>query len=276
MVIQVLMYVHMYVLPFKYQLFFVKRRLSSHLCRSPHLHITRLSSSSLCALLEAVTMAMDTPFGSLDGAPLFTQFAITQTEKLAEFIEEFEKEDKPVPEYLTAGIVELAFHLQRFRPDDDIQLFLVPGMDPEEIVYNNLEVAWWLSACLYFYNRLVDTFNDNVPFSVDTILMCLLRAEEIKTMMEPDVLRRRDPVTFPAFVAACNTSFRQSWIYWWRSVLQYDNDTVISQWLTIKLVWAIKQSRVADVNFSWVEILRGIDREASTISAQYESLGFYS
>ncbi|KAJ5686780.1 hypothetical protein N7536_009399 [Penicillium majusculum] len=220
-------------------------------------------------------MAMDTPFGSLDGAPIFTQFAITQTEKLAEFIDEFDKANKPVPGYLTAGIGELASHLQRFRPDDGIQLFLAPGMDPEEIVYNNLEVAWWLSACLYFYNRLTDTFDDNVPFSVNTILMCLLRAEEIKTMIEPDVSRRRNPVTFPAFVAACNASFRQSWVYWWRSVQKYYHLTAGSQWLTIKLVWAIKQSMAAGVNLSWVDILRGTDEDKPALSVQYELLGFY-
>ncbi|KAJ5195883.1 hypothetical protein N7449_006362 [Penicillium cf. viridicatum] len=221
-------------------------------------------------------MAFDTPFGSLEGATLLTQFAITQTEKLAEAIEGYERAGRPVPEYLTAGIDQLASHLQEFRPDDDIELFLGPGMDPEEIVYNNLEVAWYVSACLYFYNRLINIFNDDIPFSVNTILMCLLRAEEIKTMIEPDVLRRRDPVTFPAFVAACNASNRNPWVYWWRSIQQYDHYITGAQWLAIKLVWDIKgYAAESEPDLSWVEILQGLSNVEVRLSTQYRLLGFY-
>lgn len=221
-------------------------------------------------------MAIDKPFGSLEGAPLLTQFAITQTEKLAETIERYEKDDLPVPEHLTASISQLSSHLEEFQPDNDIELFLGPGMDPEQIVYNNLEVAWYVSACLYFYNRLDNTFIDDVPFFVNTILMCLLRAEEIKTLVEPDVLRRRVPITFPAFVASCNATKRDPWVGLWNTIQQYENDVANSQWMTVQHLWDLmRYTAESGVDLTWVELMRGLGEAEVRLSTQYVLLEFY-
>ncbi|KOS43070.1 hypothetical protein ACN38_g6034 [Penicillium nordicum] len=111
-------------------------------------------------------MTMDKPFGSLDGAPIVTKFAITETEKLAEIIEQYKLNNRPVPEYCIEDIKQLASLLQQSQPDDNLQLSLNHGLDPEEIVNNNLEIAWYLSAWLYFYNRLAKFSDDDAPLSM--------------------------------------------------------------------------------------------------------------
>ncbi|CAI7633436.1 unnamed protein product [Penicillium glandicola] len=204
-------------------------------------------------------MPLNAPFGSLDGATALTQFAITQTENLAEEIEEYELYNIPLPEHLSAGIGSLSTQLQSFRPDDDIQLFLRPGMDAQEIIYNNLEMAWYLSTLVYFHNRINELFLEDVYAVADAILMCLLRAEEFKAEVELELMYRDEPVTFPAFVASCNAIDRESWAYWWRWIQEYDLPNIKAQWEVIQVIWEImdETQEVGEADLSWVEIMQG-------------------
>ncbi|CAG8903484.1 unnamed protein product [Penicillium egyptiacum] len=220
-------------------------------------------------------MPMNSPFGSLDGATHLTLFAITQTDKLAEAIERYELLKAPLPERFIAGIDSLSSHLQTFRPDDDIPLFLDSGLGAQEIIHNNLEVAWYLSACIYFHNRINNSFVDDVSFAVNAILMCLLRAEEIKAQLEPDFMYRDYPVTFPAFVASCNAIDRYPWACWWLTIQGYGIRDVRSQWRVIQRLWELIDvtHEPGEVDFSWLEIMQGPHR--LPLSAVFETLGFY-
>ncbi|KAJ5813028.1 hypothetical protein N7447_010051 [Penicillium robsamsonii] len=220
-------------------------------------------------------MSLNSPFGSLDGAPALTLFAIIQTENLAEAIEEHELQNSALPEHLSAGMVSLSAHLQNFRPDDEIPLFVNPDMDKHDIIYNNLEVAWYLAAGIYFHNRINNTFIDDVSFAVDGILMCLLRAEEIKAQVEPDLMYRDDPVTFPAFVASLNAIDREPWVCLWEAMQEYGLPRVNAQWQVIQIVWDIMDltQEIGEVNLSWVDIMQG--REARHLSNVFQELGFY-
>ncbi|KAJ5356885.1 hypothetical protein N7517_011494 [Penicillium concentricum] len=220
-------------------------------------------------------MPLHSPFGSLDGATALTLFAITQTENLAETIEEHELQNAPVPANLSAGIASLSAHLQNFGPDYDIPLFVNPDMDKQDIIYNNLEVAWYIAAGMYFHNRIDNTFIDDMSFAVNGILMCLLRAEEIKAQVEPDVMYRDDPVTFPAFVASLNAIDRDPWVRWWDAVQRYGFPNVKAQWEVIQIVWDIMDSmqEIRGVDLIWVDVMKG--REARRLSTVFEELDFY-
>lgn len=222
-------------------------------------------------------MPLNRPFGALDGSAHLTQFAIVQTEKLAEAIEDYELANIPLPELLLAAIDSLSSQLQNFGPADDIPLFLDSGLGPQAIIDNNLEVAWHLSACVYFHNRINNSFINDVSFAVNTILMCLLRTEELKTLVEPDLMYRDEPATFPAFVASCNAVDRRPWMYWWRWVQQYDLLNVNATWMTIKVIWQIMDETQVDgePDLSWVEILQGPAAVPMHLSTVFEAFGFY-
>jgi arginine metabolism regulation protein II len=219
-------------------------------------------------------MPRNTPFGSLDGAPALTVFAITQIENLAEAIDESEMNNVPLSEYISEGIALLSSQLQEFRPDDNIPLFLSPEMDKQEIINNNLEVAWYLSTCIYYHNRINNTFIVDITFAVNGVLMCLLRAEEIKAQLQPELEHRDDPVTFPAFVACCNAVDRQHWASWWQAMQEYDSPKLRAQWKAIRIIWYVMDvtQEVGEVDLSWVDIMEG--RDASLLSTRFEELGF--
>ncbi|EKV15859.1 fungal-specific transcription factor domain-containing protein [Penicillium digitatum] len=221
-------------------------------------------------------MPFEKPFGSLTGATHLTRFAITQTEKLAEAIESYEPDNLPVPEYLTAGIAQLSKHLQLIQPKEGIPLSLQAGIDAEDILFNNFEVAWFLSAYVYYHNRLLKIFDDDLVVAVDEILACMLRAEEIKALLQPDLIHRSDPITFPAFVAACNATNRQPWIELWRSMQHYGLPNVESQWTTIKTIWNILDDTKAlgGTDLNWVTILQGPDEIPLSLPTLYERFCF--
>ena len=220
-------------------------------------------------------MPFPKPFGSMDGATHLTQFAIAQTEKLAAAIESYEYKKIPVPEHLTAGINQLSTHLQTFQPGYDIPLVFNTGDDPKEIMHNNLELAWYLSANVYFHNRLLNIFDNDLRPTVEDILECLHRAEEIKMKLQPDLLCRDLPVTFPAFVASCNAIDRRPWKYFWRSMQQYDCPNISAQWGVVKEIWEFLDDfrAVGAKNLSWVDLMQVSETMPFRLSDLHESVG---
>lgn len=220
-------------------------------------------------------MPLRLPFGVLNYITHFTELAIKKIEDLAETIEEHNMDGHILPEHLIEDINCLTSHLQTFRPDDNIPIFLGPGMEVQQIISNNLEVAWYLSACLYFHNRINHIFVDDTSIPVDAILMCLLHAEELKALVAPEVMHRDPPITFPAFVGPCNSKDCQLWASLWRSLQKYDLPNVTAQWTAVQDIWnLIDETREeGKEDLSWVDVMRRPD--GLSLRHFFERRGFY-
>ncbi|KGO67734.1 Protein of unknown function DUF3468 [Penicillium italicum] len=207
-------------------------------------------------------MPFKSPFGSLAGITPTTLQAITKTEELAETIEAYEWDNLPVPKEHTRSITQLSNQLQEFQPADDMELNFYPGLDARRIINNNLEVAWYLAACIYFHNRLLKTFNDDIPINMGKMLKCLFRAEEIKEWLEPDLMKRDAPVIFPAFLGACNSSDRDSWFALWSLMQEYEHLNITGKWMAVKAIW----NEMDKEKKSWVGVVKVSDENPLRLS----------
>ncbi|KAJ5952843.1 uncharacterized protein N7479_011256 [Penicillium vulpinum] len=221
-------------------------------------------------------MSFPTPFGPLDGVAPLLVFAMTQTECLAGAINRYESHNVPLPEHISSAMNALSHHLLLLRPADGLPIVPAHGLDKQQVIENNLEIAWYLAANILFHNRINNISNEGVAVAVDEVSMCLLRAESFKEDLQPEVILRNYPATFPAFVAACNAIYdREAWECWWTAMQRYNCPKIRAQWMVIQMIWKFTDElrEAEEYDLSWVEILQGSG--SKSLWTLFEELGFY-
>ncbi|KAJ5526200.1 hypothetical protein N7494_012850 [Penicillium frequentans] len=99
------------------------------------------------------------------------------------------------------------------------------------------------SAVLIFYHRAIENHHLIDPqLEVLTVWENLTIAEQNK---EHDMQKQRygAPMSWPAFIAACEAVDRQPWAEWWEKVQRYNLGNFRRQWDIIQEVWGIMDSQ---------------------------------
>lgn len=124
------------------------------------------------------------------------------------------------------------------------------------------QVRAFHSALLIYYRRTV-LDGDGVIVDLDVeaeasaVWENLTAAEDLKDAYMGGV-KRTAPMSWPAFIATCETRNREPWVRWWTRVEGYGLGNFSRQWRAIQEVWHVK-----DVNVnvdSWRDALRRIGR----------------
>lgn len=110
------------------------------------------------------------------------------------------------------------------------------------------------SAMAIFYYRTIGTGSTvNMENHVQIIWENLKLAEDLKEeYLHGD--KRSAPMSWPAFIAACEASDREPWVKWWERVQIYGLGNFTRQWRTIQEVWSLMDDY--DEVGSWREALR--------------------
>ncbi|KAJ5691998.1 hypothetical protein N7462_001421 [Penicillium macrosclerotiorum] len=109
------------------------------------------------------------------------------------------------------------------------------------------------SAVLIYYYRTVKLENHaDMEKEVNKIWTNLKAAEDLKDQYLGGE-KRTAPMSWPAFIAACESCDRKPWIYWWERVQGYKIGNFRRQWIIIQQLWEImdKEDSVAH----WKEAL---------------------
>lgn len=118
------------------------------------------------------------------------------------------------------------------------------------------------SALLIYYRRTVidgDGFvvDVDVEAEASAVWENLTAAEDLKDAYMGGV-KRTAPMSWPAFIATCETRNREPWVRWWTRVEGYGLGNFSRQWRVIQEVWHVTD---VDGNVdSWREALRRIGR----------------
>lgn len=110
------------------------------------------------------------------------------------------------------------------------------------------------SAVLIFYFRTIEHYNPiNLEDEVGFIWKNLTTAEDLKDdFMHGE--KRAAPMSWPAFIAACEAADRESWAEWWTRVQGYRVGNFAKQWRVIQLLWNIMDTD--ETSKSWVDALK--------------------
>lgn len=110
------------------------------------------------------------------------------------------------------------------------------------------------SAVLIFYFRTIEKHNSiDLGEEVQTVWENLTAAEDLKDQVMGGE-KRAAPMSWPAFIAACEASDRQPWVEWWVRIQGYRLGNFTRQWKIIQELWGIMD---ADENVTtWREALK--------------------
>ncbi|RJE19123.1 hypothetical protein PHISCL_08537 [Aspergillus sclerotialis] len=110
------------------------------------------------------------------------------------------------------------------------------------------------SAVLIFYYRTIEYYNPiNLEDEVSFIWKNLTTAEDLKDdFMHGE--KRAAPMSWPAFIAACEATDRESWAEWWTRVQGYRVGNFAKQWRVIQRLWNIMDND--ETSKSWVDALK--------------------
>lgn len=121
-----------------------------------------------------------------------------------------------------------------------------------EIVHCQAQAFY--SAILILYYRTIEMYPSIDPErKAHVVLMHLRRAEEIKRGNTQRNMYAA-PMSWPAFIAACEARNRDSWIEWWEMVQDYNLGNFRRQWRIIREVWAMMGG--GGVGICWRDALR--------------------
>ncbi|RMJ23373.1 Pfam:DUF3468 [Aspergillus sp. HF37] len=94
------------------------------------------------------------------------------------------------------------------------------------------------SAVLIFYFRTIESHPINLGGEVRTVWENLTDAENLKDEIMGGE-KRAAPMSWPAFIAACEATDRQAWVEWWTRVQGYRVGNFARQWRVVQELWNI-------------------------------------
>jgi len=161
--------------------------------------------------------------------------------------------DKNVPLFLLKECTEIGYEIATWN----IQSEIIHLMGPEEYTMREIvccQARAFHSAIAIFYYRTIGAGHSvNMEHYVQIVWENLKRGEDLKEeSVNGD--KRSAPMSWPAFIAACEASNRDPWVKWWERVQIYALGNFTRQWRTIQEVWSIMDGN-ENVS-SWREALR--------------------
>lgn len=110
------------------------------------------------------------------------------------------------------------------------------------------------SAVLIFYCRTVESDSPiEVQTEVCSVWENLTTAEDLKDLYMGGE-KRIAPMSWPAFIAACEASHRTPWVEWWTRVQDYSLGNFRRQWTVVQELWDIMDKD--EGVFNWREALK--------------------
>lgn len=193
----------------------------------------------------------------IDGSPLFDQtphfrsdersieyiYGITPTlgnllEKtcqIAEFLAVYKDQD--IPAALLDSVETLGDELSTWSIETEPFSSIGPEQSPM-LEIARCQARAFHSAVLIFYFRTIESSPIDLEGEVRTVWQNLTDAENLKDEFMGGE-KRAAPMSWPAFIAACEATDRQAWAEWWARVQEYRVGNFARQWRVVQELWNI-------------------------------------
>lgn len=110
------------------------------------------------------------------------------------------------------------------------------------------------SAILILYYRAVERHHSINPEQEAYTVWVQLKLSEERKRGNAQRMMYAAPMSWPAFIAACEARHREPWIEWWEMVQDYNLGNFRRQWTIIREIWAMIDS--SGVGMCWRDALR--------------------
>ncbi|KAJ5817797.1 hypothetical protein N7447_007805 [Penicillium robsamsonii] len=161
---------------------------------------------------------------------------LQRTCQLAEYLAFYQ--DVEMPTLLLEACSSL--HHEIFSWHIDFESFdLIALEDPTMLEVIRYQALAFHSAIVIFYYQAIENSNPvDLQQRVGAIWTNLSLAEDLKDAYSYGE-KRAAPMSWPAFIAACEATDRRPWVEWWERVQGYSMGNFKRQWKVIQEIWSI-------------------------------------
>ncbi|KAJ5356297.1 Amino acid/polyamine transporter I [Penicillium concentricum] len=161
---------------------------------------------------------------------------LQRTCQLAEYLAFYQDAEMPI--ILLDGCS--ALYDEIFSWDIESESFdLIALEDPTMLEIIHCQALAFHSAIAIFYYRAIENSNPvDLQQRIAAIWTNLSLAEDLKDAYSFGE-KRAAPMSWPAFIAACEANDRQPWVEWWERVQGYSMGNFKRQWKVIQEIWSI-------------------------------------
>lgn len=163
-----------------------------------------------------------------------------------------------LPEELSKEYKSLRHDLRSWRLDPEQFASTVPDSIMSEILRCQAR-AFHNAVLIYFYRSTRQSRPINLDYEVDTILENLEHAENLKDGYQSGE-KRTAPMSWPAFIAACEATDRRPWSHWWPRLQEYNMGNFVRQWNIIQEIWDL-----VDHDESVIDWLQALDKSKKIV-----------
>jgi arginine metabolism regulation protein II len=183
---------------------------------------------------------------------------LAKTCKIAEHLAFYDLHGRNLPQRLRDACEALGTEILSWTID--LEPFSLPELDKgtmREIA--RCQARAFHKAVLIYYHRTVQKHGMvrdptvDVDDQVQAVWRNLTEAEDLKDAYTGGV-KRSAPMSWPAFIAACEATDRQCWTAWWERVSGYCIGNFTRQWHIIQELWSIQDAREGR-SMSWRDAL---------------------
>lgn len=162
-------------------------------------------------------------------------------------------QDKEIPLPLTEACSEIQDEILSWNIESEIFHLFEPKEETMLEIIRCQARAFHSATAIFFYRTTKTCHFVDLEQNVRLIWANLTLAEGLKDVCLGGE-KRAAPMSWPAFIAACEASDRKPWVEWWERVQGYGIGNFRRQWRTIQEIWSIMD---ANKNVgSWRDALR--------------------
>ncbi|KAJ5594805.1 uncharacterized protein N7459_001013 [Penicillium hispanicum] len=136
----------------------------------------------------------------------------------------------------------------------DPDQFSLLGSEKTMVEIARCQARAFHSAVLIFFYRTIEMNSSlDMEHEVCSILQNLTHAEDLKDQYMKGE-KRTAPMSWPAFIGACDATDRQPWVAWWTQIQDYNIGNFKRQWEVVQELWKIMDEDVTITG--WREALQ--------------------
>jgi arginine metabolism regulation protein II len=181
--------------------------------------------------------------------------ALQRTCDLAQYLEFYS--GKIVPPTLLEACEDLGDELATWKIDNELFSTIDPGQTAM-LDIARCQARAWHSSILIFYYRTIRMCN---PTDLEDDRKIVLKNLTVAETLKDQFLKGKKqaaPITWPAFMAACEATDREPWIEWWNKVNEgYRIGNFSRQWRIIQEMWGVIDTDVIGIH--WRDVLIRLD-----------------
>lgn len=181
--------------------------------------------------------------------------AIQETCRLAEHLSYYTNTHEAIPTSLLDACTTLEELLLSYTLEAETVTSLTIT-DPEMLsVFIHQANAWHAAALIYNYRRINHCDRKCLVKEIERVAKHMHAIEDAKASSCADIANRT-PMTWPAFVASCEATERDTWRRWWERVQCYGIANYRRQWDIVQQIWEASDRELFGPSVDWTNIVR--------------------